>query len=189
MKFNTEGKVEITIKVNGKNTSIFIEKLNELYEFLNKKKPNITFQSERDVPYDFNGCCFLLDNNSILYLKNRKYHRVDGPAIEYANGRKEWWLNGNRHRLDGPAIDYGDNIGDRKEWYVNGLLHRVDGPAIEIKGSVSNSWHFKGKYYPNFTAETWKKFMETIDYNAVITTETKSYHPNEFLGDPPWECY
>jgi hypothetical protein len=24
---------------------------------------------------------------------NGKLHRVDGPAIEYANGDKTWWLN------------------------------------------------------------------------------------------------
>ena len=23
-----------------------------------------------------------------------KYHREDGPALEYSNGDKEWWLNG-----------------------------------------------------------------------------------------------
>ena len=25
-------------------------------------------------------------------------HRLDGPAIEYADGTKSWWLNGKRHR-------------------------------------------------------------------------------------------
>ena len=25
---------------------------------------------------------------------NGKLHREDGPAIEWANGDKEWWLNG-----------------------------------------------------------------------------------------------
>ena len=24
---------------------------------------------------------------------NGKLHREDGPAVEYANGDKEWWLN------------------------------------------------------------------------------------------------
>ena len=27
-----------------------------------------------------------------------QYHRIDGPAIEYINGSKEWWMNGIRHR-------------------------------------------------------------------------------------------
>ena len=44
-------------------------------------------------------------------------HREDGPAIEFANGTKKWFLDGIRHREDGPAIEYTD--GD-KEWYLNG---------------------------------------------------------------------
>ena len=29
---------------------------------------------------------------------NGQFHREDGPAVEYANGIKEWHLNGERHR-------------------------------------------------------------------------------------------
>ena len=53
-------------------------------------------------------------------------HRIDGAAIEYANGSKEWWQHGQRHRVDGPAIT--DTNGNQW-WYQNNLLHRVDGPA------------------------------------------------------------
>lgn len=35
----------------------------------------------------------------------RLLHRVDGPAVEYANGNREWFINGKLHRIDGPAID------------------------------------------------------------------------------------
>jgi hypothetical protein len=31
---------------------------------------------------------------------------MDLPAVEYANGDKEWWRRGRRHRDDGPAIIY-----------------------------------------------------------------------------------
>jgi len=34
------------------------------------------------------------DNGAKLYYMNGKYHRDDGAAIEYADGKKEWWLNG-----------------------------------------------------------------------------------------------
>jgi len=50
------------------------------------------------------------------WFLNGKYHREDGPAIEFANGSKHWYLNGKRHREDGPAIEYAN--GD-KEWYLN----------------------------------------------------------------------
>lgn len=32
-------------------------------------------------------------------------HNEAGPAVIYANGDKEWWINGMRHRENGPAID------------------------------------------------------------------------------------
>ena len=35
-----------------------------------------------------------------------KYHREDGPAIEYSNGSKVWYRHGKWHREDGPAIEY-----------------------------------------------------------------------------------
>ena len=30
------------------------------------------------------------------WAKYGKYHREDGPAIEYENGRKEWWFEGQK---------------------------------------------------------------------------------------------
>tara|TARA_R100000081_G_scaffold85407_1_gene54396 strand:- start:207 stop:713 length:507 start_codon:yes stop_codon:yes gene_type:complete len=48
---------------------------------------------------------------------NGKYHREDGPAIEYSDGSKYWWLNGKRHREDGPAYE---GAGGTKYWYLNG---------------------------------------------------------------------
>lgn len=30
----------------------------------------------------------------IRHLRNGKFHRTDGPAIEYADGTKYWYLNG-----------------------------------------------------------------------------------------------
>jgi len=43
-------------------------------------------------------------------------HRVDGPAIEYDDGSREWYLNGKLHREDGPAIEWADGS---KEWFLN----------------------------------------------------------------------
>ena len=50
------------------------------------------------------------------WFKDR-FHRVDGPAIEYANGDKSWYINGKYHRTDGPAVEYADGT---KYWYLNG---------------------------------------------------------------------
>jgi hypothetical protein len=55
-------------------------------------------------------------------------HRTDGPAIEWYDGSKEWFVNGVLHRTDGPAME--DIIGFT-EWWFNGKKHRLDGPAFE----------------------------------------------------------
>ena len=83
-------------------------------------------------------------NGTKRYYSDREMnilHREDGPAVEYVDGHKEWWINGKRHREDGPAIEYADGY---KEWYLNGKRHREDGPAIE-SASGSKSWWLDGK--------------------------------------------
>jgi hypothetical protein len=47
-------------------------------------------------------------------------HREDGPAIEYADGDKEWWINGECHREDGPAVECADGT---KLWYLSGIQY------------------------------------------------------------------
>jgi len=76
------------------------------------------------------------DGHKEWYL-NGKYHREDGPAIEYPDGTKAWFLNGKRHRENGPAIEQPDGT---KEWYLNGKLHREDGPAIEEPDGYKAWW-------------------------------------------------
>jgi hypothetical protein len=49
--------------------------------------------------------------------ENDLLHRLDGPAVVYADGTKEWWVFGVRHRLDGPAVE--DPNGSSDYW-VNG---------------------------------------------------------------------
>jgi hypothetical protein len=57
-------------------------------------------------------------NGNVMYLTDdHQLHRVDGPAVEYANGERYWYLNGERHREDGPAVEFQDGyIG----WYWHG---------------------------------------------------------------------
>ena len=43
--------------------------------------------------------------------------REDGPAVEYSDGDRVWYLNGIRHREDGPAIEWEDG---NRWWYLNG---------------------------------------------------------------------
>ena len=42
--------------------------------------------------------------------------REGGPAVEFTNGYKAWFINHELHREDGPAVEYADGS---KEWYIN----------------------------------------------------------------------
>jgi hypothetical protein len=52
-----------------------------------------------------------------VWRLNDRWHREDGPAIEWKNGDNFWYLNGAFHRDDGPAVEWHDG---RNEWYLNG---------------------------------------------------------------------
>jgi hypothetical protein len=92
------------------------------------------------------------DKNICWYNDKENRHRLNGPAIEWANGHKEWWVNGKLHRLDGPAIECAN--GD-KAWWVDGKPHHLDGPAIEYKYG-HKEWWVNGKLM------TEKEFNEYI---------------------------
>jgi len=79
------------------------------------------------------------------YYKDRAMtilHRLGGgPAVEYADGGKAWYVDGQLHRLDGPAIEAAD--GD-KAWFVDGQRHRLDGPAFE-GADGDKAWYVDGR--------------------------------------------
>ena len=76
-----------------------------------------------------------------------KWSKVIENGIEYdvkeGSYGKYWYQNGKFHRIDGPSIEY--NSGS-KHWYQNGKRHRIDGPAIEWCYG-SKSYYIKGKFY------------------------------------------
>ncbi len=116
------------------------------YSFISNsyKRPKVIYPSYTDPK---TGDKYWFKNNK--FTKDPKgppsdwgeLHRVNGPAVEWADGTKSWWLNGKRHRTDGPAIEWVD--GDR-EWHLNGKLHRTDGPAVEYPNG-HKLWYLNGK--------------------------------------------
>ena len=83
-----------------------------------------------------NGPAVEYADGTKFWFQNGQLHRTDGPAVEYADGSKLWYQNGQRHRTDGPAVEYADGS---KLWYQNGQLHRTDGPAVE-HADGSKAW-------------------------------------------------
>jgi hypothetical protein len=70
-------------------------------------------------------------------------HRTDGPAVEWPDGTREWWVDGKLHRVDGPASDWPNGY---REWWVDGKKHRVDGPAVEWPDG-RREWWVDGKLH------------------------------------------
>jgi len=107
---------------------------------------------------------YINEFGSKYYYKDKEMtilHREDGPAIEYADGYKSWYLNGNLHCEDGPAIEWSSG---GKSWYLNGNLHREDGPAVEYADG-DKEWWLEGREYTeeNFKKKTAKEIVLTLD--------------------------
>jgi hypothetical protein len=62
----------------------------------------------------------LIEVNSVCcYIKGTDIlHREDGPAIEWSDGSKEWYINGKLHREDGPAATFPEG---NVMWFLNGI--------------------------------------------------------------------
>ena len=84
--------------------------------------------------------------------KPRKEVDKDG-TIRYYNDKNEL------HREDGPAIEWADGL---KEWYKNGKRHREDGPAIERANGKKEYWYNNISYPKIKTNKEWKKFVKLI---------------------------
>jgi hypothetical protein len=96
------------------------------------------------------------------WLVDGKYHRLDGPAYDYAEGGKAWYVDGKLHRLDGPAIEYADG---GKEWLVDGKYHRLDGPAIE-SANGKEAWCINGESISEdefFKRTDWREDQHIVD--------------------------
>jgi len=113
---------------------------------------NLKFSNIKEPFYDVK-----IDNfGTILYYnKKGKLHNLIGPAIEYYDGYKAYWVNGKRHRLDGPAMIW-PNGGVR--YYVNDKLHRLDGPAVIYSDG-------KVEYWVNGKRLTKEEFDELTENN------------------------
>ena len=87
--------------------------------------------------------------------------KVEEPElVEYYNGDKAWYLNGELHREDGPAIEWASGS---KHWYLNGELHREDGPPIEWADG-SKFWYLNGTEY---TEAEWKAKLNPVKELSV----------------------
>ena len=116
------------------------------------------------------SCSYAEANGEVRYYGGsggKQLHRANGPAIEYPDGSKAWFVNGVRHRTDGPAyigVDgteewwiKGAKVGKQKfifllnldsqtilkEYLVNGVRHNEEGHAI-MYFNGTRGWYMNG---------------------------------------------
>jgi len=61
-------------------------------EMLQRPKPQSLEEFKATYAKDYTGIRVYY-SGSIVYIVNGKYHREDGPAFEYFDGTKDWWVN------------------------------------------------------------------------------------------------
>jgi hypothetical protein len=118
--------------------------------------------------------CWQMKNSDGIFFYNEKgeRHREDGPACEYVNGSREWFLNGKPHRVGGPACEY---AGVFKSWWLNGRRHREDGPAIEWSNG-KKQWWLNGL---KLSEEEFKLKMNAKEYPKKEVTSEGTVWRNE----------
>ena len=84
-----------------------------------------------------------LNDVTIVWYKDDKIHREDGPAMIHPNGAVTWYLNDKVHREYGPAMIHPDGS---KVWYFNNRCHNMFGPAI-INSQADDFWYLNGIEY------------------------------------------
>ena len=104
-----------------------------------------------------------IDDNGdqFWYNKDGKFHRTDGPAVIWADGDQEWWLNGERHRTDAPAVIHANGA---RRWFLNGKFHRTNGPAyITVDGD--QYWFLNGNQHD---FDEWLDVVDISDEGKVM---------------------
>lgn len=109
------------VKFDGQSNKIDESKL---IEWLKEKLSGISFcqvyltdklDGENGIVKENSSLILETDNGSKMYLdKGGRYHRLDGPAIEWHYGATEWFKNGIRHRIGGPAYESKD---EKQYWF------------------------------------------------------------------------
>jgi len=122
-----------------------------------------------------------VDRRGTKYWRNSdgELHRDgDKPALETAQGDKEWYKKGKLHRDgDKPAIE--DSNGS-KYWYKNGKVHRDgDKPALELRDGTKE-WYKNGRRYTPGQANESVEEFERVD-EAMNLKHNGTYSYSEVL--------
>jgi hypothetical protein len=121
--------------------------------------------------------------NRFWHNQDGQLHREDGPAIEWADGMKEWWVNGQLHREDGPAIEYADGT---KKWYLDGEELTEEEFNLIMGGKMEKVYIVEAddRYYDS--GEQW---TSTLAYEDIAEAEVEMMRmKKEYTGDKSNLC-
>lgn len=84
---------------------------------------DLIFVAYCENSYQAESTCEVQDSGSKhWYAPGRKLHRLDGPAVEFADGGKSWYVNNKLHRDDGPA---GTSSWGTNYWWLHGIHYNT----------------------------------------------------------------
>jgi hypothetical protein len=66
----------------------------------------------------------------LLCYKDRKYHRLNQPAVVYPDGTSFYYQNGELHNENDAAIQNADGS---RFWYIHGKLIKAEGAKIKVE--------------------------------------------------------
>lgn len=81
-------------------------------------------------------------NGTKKWYRQGQLHRTEGPAVTRPNGYCEYWYYGMRHRDDGPAIIEANGT---KKWYRQNLLHRDNDEPAVVWADGKMEWYNRGE--------------------------------------------
>lgn len=102
----------------------------------------------------------------IVYRRNDRQHRVNGPSLRRWNNtgmlvQEEWRINGRRHRDGGPARQkWRAGVLVRESWWKNGRWHRDDGPAYR-------QWHAPPNQPRVLIREEWRQNNRELSQREI----------------------
>lgn len=105
-------------------------------------------------------------------------YRIDGPAIEYRDGKKKWYINGVKlteeefklgFKPDTPHNEVRITRNESGEetcraYMLNGKLHRVGAPAVE--GVGKSEWWTLGVKQPDPNTKKCRVILDGVTYYA-----------------------
>jgi 5-methylcytosine-specific restriction endonuclease McrA len=149
-----------------------LEQSNKLKFFIEKNEKN----KEKNKNLNL-----IKKNFDILYLEEKE----DGHHIDsYGN---EYWLKDRKfHREDGPAVIRKIKNKEIKEYYINGMLHRDnDLPAVEIidkvRGFTLSKWYFKNELHRDNDLPSYISKNTYKDKSLDKSLSKKAWHKNDKL--------